>query len=70
MRYNFPISHTGFILLRKTQKNPARKAAFTGTFTSQRLERILEYFKLSSNIHWKYVDGKDASQKKTHIEIY
>lgn len=52
------------------QKNPARKAAFTGTFTSQRLERILEYFKLSSNIHWKYVDGKDASQKKTHIEIY
>lgn len=26
------------------QKNPARKAAFTGTFTSQRLERILEYF--------------------------
>lgn len=52
------------------QKNPARKAAFTGTFTSQRLERILEYFKLSSNIHWRYVDGKDASQKKTHIEIY
>ena len=46
------------------------QAAFTGTFTSQRLERILEYFKLSSNIHWKYVDGKDASQKKTHIEIY
>ena len=46
------------------QKNPARKAAFTGTFTSQRLERILEYFKLSSNIHWKYVDGKDASRKK------
>lgn len=52
------------------QTNPALNAAFTGTFTNQRLERILEYFKLSSNIRWRYIDGKDASQKKTHIEIY
>jgi ferric-dicitrate binding protein FerR (iron transport regulator) len=52
------------------QTNPKLKASFTGTFTNQRLERILEYFKLSSNIRWRYIDGKGASQKKTHIEIY
>lgn len=51
-------------------KNPSLKNAFTGTFTNQRLERILEYFKLSSHIRWRYVDGKDIAQQKTHIEIY
>lgn len=51
-------------------KNPRLKNAFTGTFTNQRLERILEYFKLSSNIRWRYVDGQDITQQKTHIEIY
>lgn len=53
-----------------TQTNPKLKAAFTGTFTNQRLERILEYFKLSSNIRWRYIGGENASQQKTHIEIY
>lgn len=52
------------------QANTRLDGSFTGTFTSQRLERILEYFKLSSNIRWRYIDGKDASQQKTHIEIY
>lgn len=53
-----------------TQTNENLDDSFTGTFTNQRLERILEYFKLSSNIRWRYIDGKDASQQKTHIEIY
>lgn len=50
--------------------NPRLQGAFTGTFTYQRLERILEYFKLSSGIRWKYVDGEDINQMKTHIAIY
>lgn len=54
-----------FILKKTNLKN-----AFTGTFTNQRLERILEYFTLSSRIRWRYVDGKDITQQKTHIEIY
>ncbi|EOS12331.1 FecR family protein [Phocaeicola sartorii] len=53
-----------------TQTNAHLDESFTGTFTSQRLERILEYFKLAADIRWRYVDGKDASQQKTHIEIY
>lgn len=53
-----------------TQTNAHLDDSFTGTFTNQRLERILEYFKLSSNIRWRYIDGKDVSQQKTHIEIY
>lgn len=44
--------------------------AFTGTFTNQHLERILEYFKLSEGIRWKYIEPKDPSDTKTHIEIY
>lgn len=53
-----------------TQTNAHLDDSFTGTFTNQRLERILEYFKLSSNIRWRYIDGEDPSQQKTHIEIY
>lgn len=53
-----------------TQTNAHLDESFTGTFTNQRLERILEYFKLASNIRWRYIDGKDASQQKMHIEIY
>lgn len=44
--------------------------AFTGTFTNQHLERILEYFKLSVGLRWKYIEPKDPSDTKTHIEIY
>lgn len=53
-----------------TQTNAHLDESYTGTFTNQRLERILEYFQLASNIRWRYIDGKDASQQKTHIEIY
>lgn len=44
--------------------------SFTGTFTHQRLERILELFKVSSRINWRYVDSADISQEKSEIEIY
>ena len=44
--------------------------AFTGTFTTQRLERIMEYFKISSKVRWRYVDSGDMEDKKQKIEIY
>jgi ferric-dicitrate binding protein FerR (iron transport regulator) len=44
--------------------------SFTGSFTNQRLEQILEFFKVSSNIRWNYIDSADVSQKHTEIEIY
>ena len=46
--------------------------SFTGSFTNQRLEKILEYFKVSSKIRWKHInDDKDGSdRKKEIIEIY
>lgn len=42
----------------------------TGTFSTQRLERILEYFKISSKIHWRYLDSDDIADKKQQVEIY
>ncbi|MGM9760815.1 MAG: FecR family protein [Parabacteroides sp.] len=52
-------------------QNPRlKKEAFTGTFTSQRLERILEVFRLSSDIRWRYADNADKTDEKTTIEIY
>ena len=47
-----------------------RKEAFTGSFSNQRLERILEIFKISSNIKWRYLDTQDTMNEKTRIEIY
>lgn len=44
--------------------------SFTGTFTNQRLERILEYFQLSSQIRWRYLDSPDMKDEKSKIEIY
>lgn len=44
--------------------------SFTGSFTNQRLERILEVFKLSSNLRWRYIDTEETSEEKTRIEIY
>ncbi|MDR0894013.1 MAG: FecR domain-containing protein [Prevotellaceae bacterium] len=44
--------------------------SFTGTFTHQRLERILEYFKISSRIKWRYIDSPDIKVQRTKIEIY
>lgn len=43
---------------------------FTGTFTTQRLEKILKYFEISSHIHWRYLNDPDINQEKMRIEIY
>lgn len=47
-----------------------KKESFTGSFTHQRLERILEVFKISSNIKWRYLNADNATDEKTRIEIY
>lgn len=44
--------------------------SFTSSFTTQRLERILEFFKRSSQIHWRYLDSDEETDKKQRIEIY
>ncbi|MDR0938747.1 MAG: FecR domain-containing protein [Mediterranea sp.] len=53
-------------------KNPRllTNDGFTGTFTHQRLERILEYFKISSRIKWRYVESPDIKDERSKIEIY
>lgn len=47
-----------------------KEDSFTGTFTHQRLERILEYFQLSSQIRWRYLDSPNINDEKSKIEIY
>lgn len=43
---------------------------FTGTFTTQHLEKILKYFEISSHIRWRYLNDPDINQEKIQIEIY
>lgn len=52
------------------KNNRLKGDSFTGTFTNQRLERILEYFQLSSQIRWRYLDSPDMTDEKSKIEIY
>ena len=47
-----------------------RCEAFTGSFSHQRLERILEIFKISSNIKWRYLDTHNIENEKAKVEIY
>lgn len=47
-----------------------KKYAFTGSFTHQRLERIMEFFKISSKINWRYLDSDEITDEKQRIEIY
>lgn len=58
--------HVSFVL----SNGRLRGEAFNGTFTSERLERILEIFKISSNIQWRYLDTQDTTNERTRIEIY
>lgn len=44
--------------------------SFTGVFAGQRLERILEYFKVSSEIRWRYLESPDMKDEKSKIEVY
>ena len=51
--------------------NPEYEAdSFTGTFTNQRLDRILEIFEISSGVRWRYVPRADKNEIKRKIEIY
>lgn len=49
---------------------------FTGTFVNQRLDRILEHFKIASGIKYRYIDiektkkGEEIVKGKSVIEIY
>lgn len=52
------------------KNNRLKEDSFTGTFTNQRLERILEYFQLSSQIRWRYLDSPNITDEKSKIEIY
>lgn len=44
--------------------------SFTGSFTNQRFERIMEYFKISSGIKWKYIESLDIKKEKQKVEVY
>lgn len=58
--------HVEFVITNTQYK----KDAFTGSFTSQRLERILEVFRMSSGINWRYLSSEDKMDEKSKIEIY
>ncbi len=47
-------------------------SSFTGTFDNQSLERVLEYFKISSNINYKikYTTKEENNKERTKIELY
>lgn len=52
-------------------KNEALKQnSFTGTFVKQRLERILERFRISSDIHFKFIENEDINEERQIIEVY
>ena len=46
------------------------KDCFTGTFGNQGLRKILQYFEISSHVHWRYADEPSPGQGKIKIEIY
>lgn len=43
---------------------------YSGTFSNQQLEQILQYFTISSQIRWKHVKNPDVKSKRSYIEIY
>lgn len=52
------------------KKVSLKQNSFTATFTKQRLERILEHFRISSNIHFKFVEDGDMDAERQVIEVY
>lgn len=52
------------------KKTSLKQNSFTATFTKQRLERILEHFRISSNIHFKFVEDGDVNAERQVIEVY
>lgn len=73
-----PLSDILWILSKRfnvefTVKNPAfYKYSFTGVFTNQQIERVLEHFKRSSGIRYKinYELDKDGEITRSQIELY
>lgn len=54
-----------------TISNPKLKEySFTGVFANQSLERVLDKFRLSSHIKWRYLNEENDTERKTRIEIY
>lgn len=52
-------------------KNESLKQnSFTGMFVKQRLERILERFHISSDIHFKFIENEDINKEQQIIEVY
>jgi len=54
------------------KKRKLYEYSFTGVFRHQRLSRILEYFKISSNINFKYINENNGNlnNEREKIEIY
>lgn len=46
------------------------KYTFTGTFTDQYVDEILENFKISSRIRWRNIEKENKNQGRRLIEIY
>lgn len=46
------------------------KYTFTGTFTNQYIDEILDNFKISSHIRWRNVETANKNQEKRQIMIY
>lgn len=44
--------------------------SFTGVFVNQRLERILEHFRLASDINFRYIEDENIHREKQVIEVY
>lgn len=58
--------HADFVIT-----NPALKEySFTGVFANQSLERVLDKFRLSSRIRWRYLNADNDTERKARIEIY
>lgn len=50
-----------------------KKYCFTGTFINQRLDKILEHFKIASGVRYRYLESaldNGVVKEKTIIEIY
>lgn len=47
-----------------------RKDSFTGTFSTQRLEQVLDVFSISSKIKWRYASTDKTEEKRSKIEVY
>ena len=45
-------------------------SAYTGILQHQRLDRVLEYFKISSNIHFRYINDMNIENEKQIIQVY